>query len=175
MLNNCAMKYTLLLPLLVLGSCLPDVETPCTSGVPSSAWTSLNQTQLQQDIDAIDLYLADQGLTATAIEDPSGLRYIITQAGTGSPPACLEAAVTVKYTGNLLSDPNGTPFDSSSNPVSFYLNQLITGWQIGIIKLNKGTKATLYIPSGLAYGSNTVGGIPANSNLIFDIELIDFK
>jgi FKBP-type peptidyl-prolyl cis-trans isomerase FkpA/FKBP-type peptidyl-prolyl cis-trans isomerase FklB len=53
---------------------------------------------------------------------------------------------------------------------------LIQGWQIGFTLLNKGSKATLYVPSSLGYGPNGYPpSIPANANLVFEIELIDFK
>jgi len=164
------MKRLLLLSLLFLLSCMPKMDVPCTKAVPSGTWTQLNQTQLQQDIQAIDAYLTTNNITA--IKDPSGLRYVITIPGTGDGP-CLENLVVVTYTGKLLSD--ATVFDSTIDPVAFYLNQLIAGWQIGFLKLNKGARATLYIPSGLAYGTVSQAKIPANSNLVFDVELVSFQ
>ena len=164
------MKFVYLLMLFLVVSCLPEATKNCTQEVPSSTWISLNQTQHLSDIAAIDGYL--DGLLQVAVEHPSGIRYVIVQAGTGVGP-CLESFMSVTYTGKLLS--NGTVFDSSSAPISFNLSQLILGWQIGLLEANRGTKMTLYIPSGLAYGSNAQPGIPANSNLIFEIELVDFN
>jgi FKBP-type peptidyl-prolyl cis-trans isomerase FkpA len=173
------MKILFVLPFLLLTACLPKVEMSCTESVPSIAWTSLNQTQLQADMLAIDTYLDALPVPVTAIEDPSGLRYIITTAGTGGVPSCLENNISVKYEGRFLN--TGAVFDSSTTPVSFPLGNLILGWQIGFLKLNKGSKATLYIPSGLAYGvtglvNQNTGAviIPPNSNLIFDVELVSF-
>ena len=84
--------------------------------------------------------------------------------------------VVVQYTG-ILED--GTIFDSSINkgkPFSFVVNanQVIKGWDIAIVKLSKGERAQIFIPSILAYGDKSVanGHIPANSNLIFDIRLL---
>lgn len=165
------MRKIYLLSLLLAVSCFPEPTKFCTQEVPSTIWTSLNQTQLQADITAIDAFL--DAIPQVAVEHPSGIRYVIVQAGTGNGP-CLESLMSVKYTGKLLSD--GSVFDSSSTPVSFNLNRLIIGWQIGLLKANKGTKMTLYIPSGLAYGSSSPSqAIPANSNLIFEIELVDFN
>jgi FKBP-type peptidyl-prolyl cis-trans isomerase FkpA len=59
--------------------------------------------------------------------------------------------------------------------VEFPLYQLIEGWQIGIPKFGKGGKGKLLVPSRLGYGSSDRGSIPANSTLIFDIELLDWK
>lgn len=130
------------------------------------------QEQLQRDITAIDKYLADNGITAQS--DPSGLRYVITTAGTGAKPK-ISNTVTVKYVGKLMS--NGTIFDqATANSVNFPLANLIQGWQIGFQLLPKGSKATLYVPSGLGYGTRgSPPAIPANANLIFDVELIDFR
>lgn len=153
----------------MLGSCLPEVVPSCTKEVDPMSWTSLNQAQLQADIRTIDDYLDSKSITA--IEDPSGLRYIITLAGTGEGP-CLESSVKVTYKGTLLT--TGAVFDASANPISFGLDRLITGWQIGFLKLNRGSKATLYIPSGLAYGTSATGIITPNSNLIFEVALLDF-
>ena len=69
---------------------------------------------------------------------------------------------------------NGQVFDESeSNGVVFGLNQVIRGWTLGIPYFKEGGRGILLIPSGLAYGSNPRSGIPANSVLIFDINLIE--
>lgn len=129
------------------------------------------EEQLLLDIEAIDKYLADNKITA--VTHSSGLRYVVTQAGTGGKPNFTNT-VTVTYAGRLLA--NGTVFDERKTPISFPLNTLIQGWQIAFPLLNKGSKATLYIPSGLGYGALGSGTtIPPNSNLIFDVELIDFR
>ena len=90
--------------------------------------------------------------------------------------------VTVKYTGKTI---DGTTFDSNvdtafhhTDPFSFELGKgrVIRGWDEGIGLLNKGTVATLYIPSQMAYGSQGQGRkIPPNSVLVFDVELVEFK
>ena len=152
--------------LAVLAGC--NDEPACTKQVSADKINAVDQPQLQNDIIILDDYLASKSIVA--IEDPSGLRYVITKAGDDKRP-CLESQVTVKYAGRLL---NGAGFDASVNPISFPLNSLILGWQIGFPNFGKGTKATLYIPSGFGYGTIVQPKIPANSNLIFDIELISF-
>ncbi len=109
------------------------------------------------------------------IVTPSGLHYIITKQGTGAKPV-QGRDVTVHYRGTLLS---GKEFDSSygrNQPFSFPLGkgQVIKGWDEGIALLNGGSKATLLIPSDLAYGSHGAGAdISANAVLKFEVELID--
>jgi FKBP-type peptidyl-prolyl cis-trans isomerase FkpA len=127
--------------------------------------------QLQKDIIIIDEYLKTKGVVA--LQDTSGLRYIITKTGTGPKPSRSDTVV-VTYSGKLME--NGLEFDKSIAPVTFQLTNLIKGWQIGFPLLNVGSKATLYVPSVLAYGRRGYASrIPENANLIFDVELIKIK
>jgi FKBP-type peptidyl-prolyl cis-trans isomerase FkpA len=126
------------------------------------------QDQLVADGEAIDNYLSTNSITAQT--DASGLRYVITSIGTGAKPT-LANSIKVKYKGMLLS--NGQIFDQANSAVVFKLSNLIQGWKIGFQLLPAGSKATLYIPSGLAYGTQATGSIPANSNLIFEVELFE--
>lgn len=86
--------------------------------------------------------------------------------------------VVVHYTGTLF---NGTKFDSSldrGTPFSFILGsgQVIQGWEQGILGMQIGEKRKLIIPPDLAYGNQAVGGvIPANSTLVFEVELLEIK
>lgn len=105
---------------------------------------------------------------------PDGLGYEILQPGAGAYPKP-DQTVKVNYEGRLL---NGTTFDSSYErkaPAEFVVNQVIPGWAEGIQKINKGGKIRLYVPSDLAYGDDGHPGIPPESGLIFDIELLDVK
>lgn len=110
----------------------------------------------------------------TEYKTASGLKYKITEAGTGIQIKNGDK-VTVHYTGKLT---NGSKFDSSKDrnqPFSFKVGagQVIRGWDEGLALLKVGDKATLTIPAELGYGSRDMGTIPANSTLIFDIEVID--
>ncbi len=106
---------------------------------------------------------------------PSGLQYIIEREGTEEIPA--DAKVTVHYEGTLL---NGKKFDSSydrGKPNTFSLKGLIEGWQEGIPLIKKGGMGWLFIPSALAYKDKELGNglIPANSVLVFKLEVIDVE
>ncbi len=142
-------------------------EDECTARVAQSRLDAVNQTKLAEDIAAIDAYLDAAGITA--VEDPTGMRYVVTLQGTGAKP-CLESSITFTYKGMLLAD--GSVFDESTSGLTYPLNRLILGWQIVLPQLNAGTKVTLYIPSGYGYGPNALSGIPANSNLVFEVELV---
>ena len=133
------------------------------------------EEQIKADGELIDQFLQENGIEASTTE--SGLRYVITEAGSGD-NATDGQNITVHYHGTLL---DGTKFDSSydrGDPFKFVLGQgrVIRGWDEGFALLNKGTKATLYIPSPLAYGDRDRGPIiKANSILKFDVELLDIN
>lgn len=121
---------------------------------------------------AVEAYLNSAGVTG-AQKHPSGFYYKISQQGTGKAVVNLCSIVTVNYSGRLT---NGTYFDpttpGTTRNASFELGGLIVGWEKGIPLISSGGKITLYIPPSLGYGSNANGSIPANSILIFEIELL---
>lgn len=107
---------------------------------------------------------------------PSGLKYVTVVPGTGVSPKATDV-VTVHYTGRLL---DGKVFDSSiprGEPSSFPLQAVIKGWTEGLQLMKTGGKSVFYIPSELAYGEmGTPGGpIPPNSDLIFEVQLINVE
>lgn len=132
------------------------------------------EEQLQVDIDLIEAFLAENNLDADTLQ-PSEMRIIIHQQGSG-PNADFGSSVVVHYTGYLL---DGTEFDTTTGRSPFDVvvgrGDVIRGWDIGLRELNAGSRATFYIPSGLAYGNNRQGIIPPNSVLIFDIEVVDIR
>lgn len=85
--------------------------------------------------------------------------------------------VTVHYVGTLQ---NGQQFDNSNlrgEPFSFTLgeNRVITGWEQGLLGMKVGGERILVIPPQMAYGAQAVGPIPANSTLVFAIELLEIN
>lgn len=99
----------------------------------------------------------------------SGLQYLIEEAGNDVKPGPQDT-VWVTYKGSLI---DGTVFDQTvdASPISFTLNRVISGWSEGLQLLGEGGKATLYIPSNLAYGEAGNQAIGPNSTLIFDVTL----
>lgn len=120
----------------------------------------------------------DKAVTFEKAKGTDGAEYEygikITAAGSAEKPKATDT-VKVKYTGKLL---DGTVFDSTTTrgdqPTEFPLNGVIAGWTEGMQKLGKGGKATLWLPSGLAYGNQGAGDkIKPGATLVFDVELVD--
>jgi FKBP-type peptidyl-prolyl cis-trans isomerase FkpA len=149
----------LLLSSMALWSCSGDDEL-------SSA------DQLKLDMDKIEKYIADNNLTAT--KTASGLHYVQIKAGVDSLHPNINSTVEVLYKGYFL---DGDVFDQTRNnkSIEFRLSQVILGWQEGIQLMSAGEKGTLLLPSALAYGPRGNSGIPPNSVLAFDVELLSFR
>lgn len=96
--------------------------------------------------------------------------------GTG-PAVQPGATITAHYTGALVK--NSIIFQSSHDtgkPVTFSLNQVIRGWAEGVPGMKVGGTRRIIIPAEMAYGSRSPApNIPANSDLVFDIDLVAVK
>ncbi|MDD3531065.1 MAG: FKBP-type peptidyl-prolyl cis-trans isomerase [Candidatus Pacebacteria bacterium] len=116
-----------------------------------------------------------QPTTTMSTENVDQLQITDEAVGTGA-EAVAGDSVTVNYVGSLT---DGTVFDASANhgTSGFTFNlgagQVIKGWDQGIVGMKEGGKRKLVIPAALAYGSQAVGNvIPANSTLVFEVELL---
>jgi FKBP-type peptidyl-prolyl cis-trans isomerase FklB len=114
----------------------------------------------------------EKGVQTTA----SGLQYKVIKPGDAKAPAIVPTdEVTVNYRGKLL---DGTEFDSSYTrgvPASFPVSGVIKGWQEALVLMKPGAKYELFVPPELAYGASPRPGIPANSLLVFDVEMLSVK
>jgi FKBP-type peptidyl-prolyl cis-trans isomerase FkpA len=159
-----------------LAGCLPDAEPLTPEKALADQLNIVNKIQLEKDLKAIDDTLSRRGITA--LKEVNGVRYVVETEGTGIKPT-LSNKITAKYTGRILS--SGATF-APTDTITINLYDLIIGWQTTVPLIPKGSKFTLYIPSGYGYGNvdvrnNTTNAIiiPKNSNLIFDIELLDVQ
>lgn len=135
--------------------------------------------QIKIDNKILAEYFNKNNINATKTK--SGLYYTIKNQGTGQ-NALTGQMVSVNYTGKLI---NGSVFDSNTDPAfkhkepfKFELGtgKVIKGWDEGLKLMKKGTSGTLYIPANLAYGSQDRSpSIPANSILVFDIEIVNIE
>ncbi|WP_434952823.1 FKBP-type peptidyl-prolyl cis-trans isomerase [Shewanella sp. HL-SH4] len=119
-------------------------------------------------------FLSDNQAKEGVVTTESGLQYEVLTAGEGDKPAA-EDTVEVHYRGTLT---DGTEFDSSytrGEPAKFPLNRVIPGWTEGVQLMSVGAKYKFVIPAELAYGDRDTGTIPANSTLVFEVELISIE
>ncbi len=139
-----------------------------TSGT-SCTYTASGIVVPASEMASLQAYVATR--PGTPILNSGGFYYEITAASTGSVTPQICSGVSVKYAGYLT---NGFKFTSAAEETTgatYTLGQLIPGWQRGIPLIKAGGAITLYLPPSLGYGSSAVGSIPANSILIFTIQL----
>lgn len=126
--------------------------------------------QLSKDTAAIRTYLMQNGISATKIA--YGVWFSVDKSAKGM-RANYQDTMLMTYTMRLMTD--GSIVDQSSSSVSFSLASLITGIQVAMPFFQKGNKGKIFIPSSYGYGAVGQGKVPANSNLIFEFELLDIK
>ena len=120
-------------------------------------------------------FLAKNKSVEGVIETASGLQYQVLQQGEGTEHPTARTKVKVHYHGTVL---DGTVFDSSverDSPISFGLNQVISGWTEGVQLMVVGDKFKFFIPSTLGYGNRAAGKIAPGSLLIFEVELLEIQ
>ena len=115
---------------------------------------------------SVEEYIMDNNLVTQELD--RGVHIVIHEEGNNVKPN-INSAIRINYEGKLT---NGNVFDSGDNVV-FQLKNLIEGWRIGLKEIGKGGSCTLIIPPASGYGSSEVGSIPANSTLVFNIDLLD--
>lgn len=144
--------------------------------------------QIQEDVAEIDAFLESHPPTDPADlvlkDNYSGIRLVVTEPGTGAIPPSPQNVIEVSYRGKRLV--NGDTVDADGDPYLFDQSDsfvftldaedgtgtdVITGWKFALTMMTEGTKATVFIPSGLAYGTRGSGTIPKNAILVFDLEL----
>lgn len=131
-------------------------------------------TEGKANLDKGKTFLAENGKKTGIKTTKSGLQYEVITEGKGVLPKDA-SVVSVNYKGTLI---DGSEFDSSykrGKPAEFPVNGVIPGWTEALKLMKVGSKYKLYVPSDLAYGEGGRPGIPPNSVLIFEVELLDIK
>ncbi|EGF92246.1 FKBP-type peptidyl-prolyl cis-trans isomerase fkpA [Asticcacaulis biprosthecium C19] len=142
-----------------------------------AAYQASADAQAAANLQAGKDFLAKTAKEPGVVTLPSGLMYkVLANPNPTAPQPKVTDKVTVNYEGKLI---DGRIFDSSyarNQPASFPLNQVVPAWQIGIPLMRKGDSYMLYVPSDLGYGERAMGDdIPANSVLVFKVELLDIQ
>jgi FKBP-type peptidyl-prolyl cis-trans isomerase FklB len=175
----------------------PDIAAHAIKDIQSGGATLLSQAEMQDTLTAFqqtfkikqqkmqaekaeknkadgEAFLAANKSKPGVITLPDGLQYTVLTEGTGAMPSASDL-VSVNYRGTLI---DGTEFDSSykrGQPASFPVNGVIRGWTEALQLMKTGAKWQLLIPSKLAYGENGQRGIPPNSVLVFEVELLSVQ
>jgi FKBP-type peptidyl-prolyl cis-trans isomerase FkpA len=154
-----------------MSGCLEGYKPKTPEEILAETLKNVDKTKLASDIALIEDSLTKWSLVAQ--NEPNGVRYIVHELGTGPLPT-LKSPVTLDYTGKFFT--TKAIFGEQQN-IYYLVAEFIPGWQTTLPLLPEGTRATLYIPSGLGYGpagrlnqDGTVA-IPPNANLIFDVYL----
>jgi FKBP-type peptidyl-prolyl cis-trans isomerase FklB len=137
---------------------------------------SLMMAAAEHNKAAAQEFLTANGTKKGVQTTPSGLQYKVIKAGDAKAPLIVASdEVSVNYRGKLI---DGTEFDSSYSrgvPATFPVGGVIKGWQEALVLMKPGANYELYVPPELAYGANPRPGIPANSLLIFNVEVLSVK
>ena len=136
--------------------------------------TELKEIQKRDNLIKANEFLENNKKKSNITVLPSGLQYEVIKEGQGQSPV-LANRVKTHYKGMLL---DGTVFDSSydrGEPIVLGVGQVIDGWKQALQLMKPGAKWKLYIHPDLGYGERATGNIPANSLLIFEIELLSIE
>jgi FKBP-type peptidyl-prolyl cis-trans isomerase FkpA len=123
--------------------------------------------KLNDEFEQIDQYISDKGMTAQ-IDSVYGTRYVIHESG-NSNLIKSGALVSLDYTGELL---DGTQFDTGRLDFTFLQDRYVIGFELGLTHLHENDSATIFVPSVYAYKDVARGEIPANSILVFGIDVL---
>ncbi len=130
-------------------------------------YTAFQQERIQKVKAEGDAFLAANKKKDGVITMASGLQYKIIKNGSGKTPRDTDS-VTVNYRGTFI---NGNVFDQGQG-TTLNVNGVIPGWTEALKLMKEGSKWELFIPANLAYGERGTPGIPPNSVLLFEVELL---
>lgn len=150
-------------PLLILSLATAPVAAVAAPPAPVTATTDIIPLPLNPTLPA--------GQRLCTAKTASGLGYIMLHPSTGTKPTEADF-VLVNYVGYLAA--SGVVFDQGVRS-AFAVNGVIPGFSEGLQMLTKGSVARFCIPAAMGYGAEATGTIPANSDLVFQVELVDYK
>lgn len=136
---------------------------------------SSEDEMLGPEEDQIKSYIKSKKLVVTD-STTVGLRFILTKANPTGAKLVSGQSVSVNYAGKFIAGKKtDKEFDSGKFTFGLGQKEVVDGFDLGIAKMRVGEKAILIFPSSLGYGSNSQGGIPANTPLLFDIEVVSAR
>jgi FKBP-type peptidyl-prolyl cis-trans isomerase FklB len=152
----------------------PEISIKQSQKIITEYFTSLKEKLKKENDEKMTSFLLENKKNPEVVVLPSGLQYIVIEEGAGQSPLP-QNKVKTHYKGTLL---DGTVFDSSyekGEPITFGITYVIKGWQEALVLMKPGAKWKLFVPPYLGYGDRETASIPANSLLIFEIELIGIE
>ena len=136
---------------------------------------SSDDEMLGPEPDQINNYIKTKKLIVTD-SSTAGLKFILTKANPSGAVLKSGQSITVNYTGKFIAGKKtGNTFDSGNFTFTLGARQVVDGFDKGIAKMRIGEKSTLIFVSSLGYGANGQGSIPANTPLLFEIEVVSAK
>lgn len=154
----------------LISACIAGVFAACNKSETVNRCLPVTTAAPTTEVTALQTELASKGISVSGV-DLRGFFYNIGRQGDTSKRPTVCSTVKVSYTLRLL---NGAQLEANNN-ISFSLTGLIAGWQEGLPLIGKGGFITLYLPPSLAYGASGSGSVPANTNLQFQIDLVDVQ
>jgi len=123
-----------------------------------------------------EAFLKNNAQRSNVIVMASGLQYRVLKSGKGDVSPTFDQFVVVDYQGRRVDDYVFDDTIKKGSPSVFPVNKVIRGWQQALIKMHIGDQWELFVPANLAYGATSPStDIPANSALIFTVELLDIQ
>jgi FKBP-type peptidyl-prolyl cis-trans isomerase len=159
--------YELVLPPELAYGNRPPAGTPIRCGA-----VLVVEITLDSFLRDVDTYLSENAARDDVNVTESGLQYRVIEEGDGDSPN-EASSVRIRYRGELT---NGIVFDQTTgnNTVTFGVSGLIAGFTEGLLLMSEGSKYEFFIPPNLGYGNQPQGNvIPANSILVFEVELVE--
>ena len=136
---------------------------------------SSDDEMLGPEPDQISNYIKTKKLIVTD-SSTAGLKFIMVKANPSGAVLKSGQSVTVNYTGKFIAGKKiDNTFDSGNFTFILGVRQVVDGFDKGIAKMRVGEKATIIFLSSLGYGTNGQGSIPANTPLLFEIEVVSVR
>ena len=154
---------------LVLALAIITLFSGCSKDEDKCEYDTCGIKAPDAEIQAVQAHITSKGINA--VQHCSGVFYTVEVEGTGNKPTPC-SNVLVKYKGYLTDN---TVFAPQTGPSALNLGGLVNGWRSVLPSLKAGGRIVLYIPPSLGYGNQPNGPIPANSIIIFEIDLVDVQ
>lgn len=151
--------------------CRAALSIILAAAAPAALMEAIPAATAQTVVDPATAFLTKNRAAKGVVETASGLQYQVLTPGSGTETPTDQDMALVNYEGRLI---DGTTFDKSPQPTPMPITGVVPGFSEALKLMPKGAKYRFWIKPSLGYGSEASGPIPANSVLVFDVEMVDF-